>query len=109
MRAWYYSTYVILLSVVFEVHVAVIMKNNIFRNLIPCRLVQRAGVTGGWRKLHIEELYNLYSSSSIIRMIKSRRMRRARHVARMGRRGMHVEYWWESLLDIIKMDLSKIG
>jgi hypothetical protein len=31
-------------------------------------------VTGGWRKLHNEELHNLYSSSSIVRMIKSRRM-----------------------------------
>jgi hypothetical protein len=41
-------------------------------------------VTGGCRKLHNEELYNLYSSSSIIRMIKSRRMRCAVHVARMG-------------------------
>jgi hypothetical protein len=41
-------------------------------------------VTGGWRKLHNEEFHNLYSSPSIIRMIKSRRMRWARHVARMG-------------------------
>jgi hypothetical protein len=41
-------------------------------------------VTGGWRKLHNEELHNLYSSPSIIRMIKSRRMRCAGHVARMG-------------------------
>jgi hypothetical protein len=41
-------------------------------------------VTGGWRKLHNEELHNLYSSPSIIRIIKSKRMRWARHVARMG-------------------------
>jgi hypothetical protein len=40
-------------------------------------------VTGGWRKLHNEELHNLYSSPSIIK-IKSRRMRWAGHVARMG-------------------------
>jgi hypothetical protein len=39
-------------------------------------------VTGGWRKLHNEELHNLYSSPSIIRMIKSRKMRLAEHVAR---------------------------
>jgi hypothetical protein len=38
----------------------------------------------GWRKLHNEELHNLYSSPSIIRMIKSRRIRWAGHVARMG-------------------------
>jgi hypothetical protein len=37
-----------------------------------------------WRKLHNEELHNLYSSPSIIRMIKSRRMRLAGLVARMG-------------------------
>jgi hypothetical protein len=41
-------------------------------------------VTGGWRKLHNEELHNLYSSPSIIRGIKSRRKRWAGHVARMG-------------------------
>jgi hypothetical protein len=41
-------------------------------------------VTGGWRKLHNEELHNLYSSASIIRIIKSRRMRWAGHVTRMG-------------------------
>jgi hypothetical protein len=40
------------------------------------------GVTGGWRKLHNEELHNLYSSPSIIRIIKSRRMRWAGHGAR---------------------------
>jgi hypothetical protein len=43
-------------------------------------------VTGDWRKLHNEELHNLYSSSNIIRMIKSRRMRWAVRVARMGRK-----------------------
>jgi transcription termination factor 2 len=41
-------------------------------------------VTGGWRKLHNEELHNLYSSPSIIRVIRSRRMRWAGHAARMG-------------------------
>jgi hypothetical protein len=41
-------------------------------------------VTGEWRKLHNEELRDLYSSSSIIRIIKSRRMRWAGHVALMG-------------------------
>jgi hypothetical protein len=44
----------------------------------------RDGVTERWRKLHNEELHNLYSLPSIIRIIKSRRMRWADHVARMG-------------------------
>jgi hypothetical protein len=39
---------------------------------------------GGWRKLHNEELHNLYSSLSMIRMIKSRRMKVRGHVARIG-------------------------
>jgi hypothetical protein len=47
---------------------------------------KRDEVTGEWRKLHGEELRDLYSSPSIIRIIKSRRMRLARHVARMGQK-----------------------
>jgi hypothetical protein len=53
-------------------------------------------VTGGWRKLHNEKLHDLYSSLSIIRMIKPRRMRWVGHVARMGRRGLLIGYWCES-------------
>jgi hypothetical protein len=45
---------------------------------------KKGEVTGGWRKLHNEELHDLYSSWSIIRMVKSRRMRWMGHVARMG-------------------------
>jgi hypothetical protein len=57
---------------------------------------KRDEVTGEWRKLHNEELRDLYSSPSIIRMFKARRMRRAGHVARMGRRATRIGYWWES-------------
>jgi hypothetical protein len=79
-------------------------------------------VTGGWRKLHNEELHNLYSSPSKIRIIKSRRMRWAGHVTRMvekrnvyrllvrkpdGKRplGRPRRRW----MDGIKMDLLEIG
>jgi hypothetical protein len=48
------------------------------------------------RKLNNEELLNLYSSPSIIRITKPRRIRWTGHVARVGRRGMHTGYWWES-------------
>jgi hypothetical protein len=79
-------------------------------------------VTGGWRKLHNEELHSLYSSPSIIIMMKSRRMRWAGHVARMGAKrnvyrilvgkpegkrplGRPRRRW----ADNIKMDLREIG
>jgi hypothetical protein len=58
---------------------------GVFENRMLRRISEpkRDEVTS-WRKLHNEELHNLYSSPSIIRIIKSRRMRRAGHVARMG-------------------------
>jgi hypothetical protein len=55
---------------------------------------KRDDMERGWRKLYNEELHNLYSSPSVMRMIKSRGMRWAGHVARMGR-GMHTGFWWE--------------
>jgi hypothetical protein len=58
----------------------------VFENRVVRRIFGpgRDEVTGEWRKLHNEELHNLYSSQNIIRQIKSRRMRWAGHVARMG-------------------------
>jgi hypothetical protein len=56
---------------------------------------KRDEVTGGWRKLHNEELHNLFSSP-IIRTTKSRRMRWAGHVAQMGSRVIHIGYCRES-------------
>jgi hypothetical protein len=59
----------------------------VFEDRVPRRIFgpKRDEVTGEWRKLHYEELRDLYSSPSIIRIIKSRRMRWADHVAQMGR------------------------
>jgi hypothetical protein len=61
-----------------------------FENRAPRRIF------GQKRKLHNEELHNLYSSPNIIRTLKSMRMRWEGHVARMGGKGMHIGYWWES-------------
>jgi hypothetical protein len=59
---------------------------RVFENRVPRRTFgpERDEVTGGWRKLHDEELHNFYSSPNIIRMSKSRSMRWAGYVARMG-------------------------
>jgi hypothetical protein len=59
---------------------------RVFGNSVLKRIFgpKRNEVTGEWRKVHKEELRDLYSSQSIIRIIKSRRMRWAGHVARMG-------------------------
>jgi hypothetical protein len=69
----------------------------VFENRVLRRIFgpKRDEVTGDWRKLHNEELHNLYSSPNIIRKMKSRRMRWAGHVAQWGEE-MHIGYWWES-------------
>jgi hypothetical protein len=58
-----------------------VFENRVLRGIFGPK---RDEVIGGWRKLRNEELHNLHCSPSIIRMIKSRRMRWAGHVARMG-------------------------
>jgi hypothetical protein len=66
-----------------------VLDNRILRRIFGPK---REKATGDWRKLHNQELHKFYSSPNIIRMIKSRRMRWAGHIARMGRRGMHIGY-----------------
>jgi hypothetical protein len=71
----------------------------VFENRVLRRIFgpKRDEVTGEWRKLHNKELNDLYSSPSIIRIVKSWRMRWAGHVARMWeKRRTLIDYWWES-------------
>jgi hypothetical protein len=96
----------------------------VFENRVLRRIFgpKRDGVTGGWRKLHNKELHNLYSLPSIIRIIMSRRIGWAGHVAQMGEKrnvyrllvgkpegkrplGRPRHRW----IDNIKMDLLEIG
>jgi hypothetical protein len=56
--------------------------NRVLRKILGCK---RDEVTGEWRRLRIEKLYDLYSSPNIIRVIKSRRLRWTGHIARIGR------------------------
>jgi hypothetical protein len=58
---------------------------------------KRDEVTREWRRLHNEELNDLYSSPNIIRVIKSRRMKWAGHVACMGKREVQTGFWWGDL------------
>jgi hypothetical protein len=97
---------------------------RVFENRVLRRIFgpKRDEVTGGWRKLHIEELHSLYSSPSIVRVIRARWMRWAGHVARMGLvRGAYnilvgrpegrrpLGRPMRRLADNIKMDLREIG
>jgi hypothetical protein len=76
-----------------EEHRLRVFENRVLRRIFGPKSDE---VTGEWRTLHNEELRDLYSSPSIIRIIKSRRMIWASHVARMGRRRTLIDYWWES-------------
>jgi hypothetical protein len=71
--------------------------------VFECRVLRRVfgpkkdEVTREWLKLHNEELHDLYSSPTVFRVIKSRRIRWAGHVARMGRGVACTGFWWGNL------------
>ena len=72
------------------------MKMRVFENMVWRRIFgpRRDEVTGELRRLQNEELNDLYSSPSIVRAIKSRRMRWAGHVVRMGEERGRIGPWW---------------
>ena len=95
-----------------------------FENMVLRRIFgpRRDTVTGEWRRLHNEELNDLYSSPNNVRVIKSRSMRWVRHVARMGEERGCIESWWGKRKErdhwedlgvdgwiILGFDLHKVG
>jgi hypothetical protein len=66
-----------------------VFENRVLRRIFGSK---KDEVGGEWRELYNEELRDLYCSSIIIRIIKSRRMRWVGHVARMGKRGTKGDY-----------------
>jgi hypothetical protein len=72
---------------------------RVFENMMLRRIFvpKMDEITGEWRKLKIEEFDDIYCSPNIIPVIKSRRMRWAKHVARMGRGKAYIEFWWGNL------------
>jgi hypothetical protein len=99
-------------------------KRRVFENMGLWRIFgpRRDEVTGEWRRLHNEERRDLYSSPNIVRVIKSRRMRWAGHVARMGEeRGAYSVFVGKPegkrplgrprrrWVDNIRMDLQEVG
>jgi len=75
---------------------------RVFENMVLRRIFGPRGdeVTGEWRRLHNEDLNNLYSSPNIVRVIKSRRMRWAGNLARMGEERGCIGSWWENRREI---------
>jgi len=69
-----------------------------FENIVLRRIFgsRRGEETGEWRRLHNEELNNLYSSTNTVWVIKKRRMRWAGHVARMGEEMGYMGSWWRN-------------
>jgi hypothetical protein len=66
-----------------------VFENRVLRRIFGPKMEE----DGSWRKLHNDELHSLYSSPNIVRVIKSRRMRWAGHVARMGRGAVFTGFW----------------
>ena len=77
-----------------------------FENLVLRKIFgsKKNVVTGEWRRVHHEELYDLYSTPDVIRMIKSKMIRWAGHMARVAERRMHAVFWWVNLREMDYLD-----
>jgi len=97
---------------------------RVFENRVLRRIFgpKRGKITREWRKVHNEEINDLYSSPNIVWVIKWRRIRWVGHVARMGRREAYTGFWWgkpegkrplgrprHRWEDNFKMDLQEVG
>jgi hypothetical protein len=71
-----------------------VFENRVLRRIFRSK---RDEVTGEWRKLHNEELHDLYPSPTVMRVIKSIRMRWTGHVARMGMGEACTGFWWRNM------------
>jgi hypothetical protein len=80
-------------------------KNRVLRRIF---WYKRDEVTGEWRKIHNEELDDLYCSPIVVRVKKSRRMGWAVHVARMGTGESCTGFWWGNHFDVHKLSTYSV-
>jgi hypothetical protein len=95
-----------------------VFENRLLRRVFGSK---RDEVRGEWRKLHNMELNDFYPSPNIVRVIKSRKMKWAVHVVRMGGVEVYTGFWWRNLretdhledpdlwYDSNKMDVQEVG
>jgi hypothetical protein len=78
-----------------------VLENRMLRRIFGPK---KGEVTGEWRKLHNEDLNDLYSSPNRVRVIKSRRIRWAEHVVRRGRGEEYTGIWWGNLRERVHLE-----
>jgi hypothetical protein len=80
-----------------EKHRLKVFENRVLRRISGPK---RDEIIGGCRKQHNKKLRNVYSSPNVFRMTKSRNVKLAGNVVSAGRRGMRIQFWWESQMEI---------
>ena len=84
---------------------------RVFENLVLRKIFgpKRNYVTGEWRRVRHEELYDLYSTPDVIRMIKSKMMILVGHVASVMERRMRAVFWWVNLREMDYLEDIGVG